>query len=171
MNVEKLKKQNDLRKRRIITKEEFNNQKNKFLNKKKKSTFLLLAFFLGFLGIHNFYVGQTISGIFKLILFALSLVLYLFALSLVLYSASLELALSIVSFLFMGVWLWVVIEMCITKETASGVSLIPASTTCKVTIGIMMDGYIFLFILMMIMIYVAYVTSFSDFPYYMDALQ
>ena len=115
MNVEELEKLHNLRKKGIITEEEFNSQKNNLLNKKKQSTFLWLALFLGGLGIHNFYVGQTIRGVVKLLLAVLNMAFPLLA---------------------MGVWLWVVIEMCITKKTASGVSLIPASDACEVTIGV-----------------------------------
>ena len=68
MNAEELEKLHNLRKRGIITEEEFNSQKNSLLNKKRQSIFLWLALLLGGLGIHNFYVGQTIRGIFKLIL-------------------------------------------------------------------------------------------------------
>ena len=60
MNAEELEKLHNLRKKGIITEEEFNSQKNNLLNKKKQSTFLWLALFLGVFGIHNFYVGQTI---------------------------------------------------------------------------------------------------------------
>ena len=131
MNAEELEKLHNLRKKGIITEEEFNSQKNNLLNKKKQSTFLWLALFLGVFGIHNFYVGQTIRGVVKLFLWALSVIL----------SVAFPL---LALFLSMGVWLWVVIEMCITDKTASGVSLIPASTACKVTIGIIMGILIIL---------------------------
>ena len=123
MNAEELEKLHNLRKKGIITEEEFNSQKNNLLNKKKQSTFLWLALFLGGLGIHNFYVGQTIRGVVKLLLAVLNMAFPLLA---------------------MGVWLWVVIEMCITKKTASGDSLIPASDACEVTIGIIMGILIIL---------------------------
>ena len=158
MNAEELEKLHNLRKKGIITEEEFNSQKNKLLSKKEQTIFLGLALFLGYLGIHNFYVGQTISGIFKLILFALSSVLY----SALLDSASLELALPIVSFLFMGVWLWVVIEMCITDKTASGVNLIPAHISCKTAVGSIVGIY-FILISVIYMIDLQYIKSLVPF--------
>ena len=134
MNAEELEKLHNLRKKGIITEEEFNSQKNNLLNKKKQSTFLWLALFLGVFGIHNFYVGQTIRGVVKIILWALSVILSVAFLMLPFLSG--------IPALFL--WLWVVIEMCITDKTASGVSLIPASTACKVTIGIIMGILIIL---------------------------
>ena len=126
MNAEELEKLHNLRKKGIITEEEFNSQKNKLLNNKKQSTFLWLALFLSAFGIHNFYVGQTIRGIVKIILWALSVILSV--------AFPMLLFLSGIPALFL--WLWVVIEMFITDKTASGVNLIPASTACKVAVGI-----------------------------------
>jgi len=37
-------------------------------NRKSRLTYVLLAFFLGGLGIHNFYSGHVLSGIFKILL-------------------------------------------------------------------------------------------------------
>ncbi len=131
MNAEELEKLHNLRKKGIITEEEFNSQKNKLLNNKKQSTFLWLALFLGGLGIHNFYVGQTIRGVVKLLLAVLSVMF-----------SMLPPFLSGIPALFL--WLWVVIEMCITDKTTSGISLIPASTACKVVVGIII-GISFIF--------------------------
>ena len=39
-----------------------------YSNQKSRITYVLLAFFLGYLGIHNFYSGHILSGIFKLLL-------------------------------------------------------------------------------------------------------
>ena len=116
MNAEELEKLHSLKKKGIITEEEFNSQKNSLLNKKKESTFLLLALLLGEWGIHNFYVGQTIRVIIKPLLVVLSFVFSVLA-----------------PFLCIGMWIWVIVEMCITKKTASGVSLIPASRAFKIT--------------------------------------
>ncbi len=125
MNAEELEKLHNLRKKGIITEEEFNSQKNNLLNKKKQSTFLWLALLLGGVGIHNFYVGQTISGVVKLLLAVLYLAFPLLD-----------------PFLFMCLWFWIIIEMCITDKTASGVNLIPASTACKVMAGCFTGVYI-----------------------------
>ena len=151
MNAEELEKLHNLRKRGIITEEEFNSQKNSLLNKKRQSIFLWLALLLGGLGIHNFYVGQTIRGIFKLILFILSL------------------AFPILDLLYIGIFIWIIIEMCITDKTAAGVSLIPASTACKIAIGIIMGIYIF-FVLILIMVVVG-IAGLAGLAGYMAALQ
>ncbi len=145
MNVEELEKLNDLRKRGIITEAEFNNQKNKLLNKKKQSTFLWLAF-LGSLGIHNFYVGQTIRGIVKIILWVLYLALgTVFPI--------------LAQILSIGIFIWIIVEMCITKKTASGVNLIPASTACKVTIGVIIGICIILTLIGFIASLAGYTTA------------
>ena len=123
MNAEELEKLHSLKKKGIITEEEFNSQKNSLLNKKKESTFLWLALLLGGLGIHNFYIGQTIRGSIKLLLWALYLAFPIFP----------------VRFLLYALCFWVGLEMD-TKKTAAGDNLIPASTTFKVTIYVILGA-------------------------------
>ena len=153
MNAEELEKLHNLRKKGIITEEEFNSQKNKLLSNKKQSTFLWLALFLGGWGIHNFYVGQTIRGVVKLLLAVLNLMF-----------SMLPPFLSVIPALFLSMclWLWVVIEMCITDKTASGVNLIPAHISCKTAVGSIVGIY-FILISVIYMIDLQYIKSLVPF--------
>jgi len=62
--ADEIKKLNDLLKDGLLTQEEFDSQKEKLLNSNSQSqnqwiVVLLLAFFLGIIGAHRFYVGKN----------------------------------------------------------------------------------------------------------------
>ena len=62
--ADEIKKLNDLLKEGVLTQEEYDSQKNKLLKPDSQSqnqwiVVLLLAFFLGIIGGHRFYVGKN----------------------------------------------------------------------------------------------------------------
>ena len=62
--ADEIKKLNDLLKDELLTQEEYDSQKNKLLKSDSQSqnqwiVVLLLAFFLGIIGAHRFYVGKN----------------------------------------------------------------------------------------------------------------
>ena len=71
--ADEIKKLNDLLKDRVITKEEFDSQKEKLLNSSTTTsttdwlTLFLLTFFVGVLGVHRFYVGKIGTGFLMLL--------------------------------------------------------------------------------------------------------
>ena len=75
-NAEELAKYKKLLDDRVITQEEFDKKKEEILNRNESSGLttdntwlvtLLLCFFLGFLGIHRFYVGKSGTGFLQII--------------------------------------------------------------------------------------------------------
>ena len=74
--ADEIKKLNELLRDRVISQEEFDAQKDKLLKKSSQSesdsqwvVTLLLAFLLGVIGAHRFYVGKTGTGILMLFTF------------------------------------------------------------------------------------------------------
>ena len=76
--MEDLEKLADLRNRGIISQEAFEQKKNAILwnnleqksnpySPKSRRAFALLAFFIGFWGVHNFYLGRIVQGVFQLL--------------------------------------------------------------------------------------------------------
>ena len=75
-NLEELETLNNLKEKGIITQEEFEKKKAEILNNQTTTpqgntsqlAYVLLAFFLGALGIHNFYAGRWKRGLVQLLL-------------------------------------------------------------------------------------------------------
>ena len=75
-NAEELAKYKKLLDDRVITQEDFNKKKEELLNRNESSGLttdntwlvtLLLCLFVGFLGIHRFYVGKSGTGFLQII--------------------------------------------------------------------------------------------------------
>lgn len=74
-NLDELETLNSLREKGIISQEEFENKKAEILNSpttpqgdKSQAVYCILAFFLGGIGIHNFYAGRWKRGLAQLLL-------------------------------------------------------------------------------------------------------
>ena len=69
---------------------------------KSRLTYILLAIFLGWLGVHNFYAGYTGRAIAQLLISLLIgwLILPLFA-----------------------VWIWIIVEICVVKQDRAGIAM------------------------------------------------
>ncbi len=68
---------------------------------KSRLVYILLALFLGCLGVHNFYAGYTGKGVAQLLLTLLS-----------------------VGFLSFFVFIWVIVEICTVTKDANGVPMV-----------------------------------------------
>lgn len=77
-NLEELDKLNTFKEKGIISEEEFQQQKKILLNQpqmgnKSQLCYVLLAFFFGVLGVHNFYAGRWKRGLAQLLITLLTL--------------------------------------------------------------------------------------------------
>ncbi len=108
-NVDNLAKLAELKEKGVISESEFNQQKENILKNldtqslgtpKSRLVYILLAFFLGGFGIHNFYAGYTGKGITQLLLCVL-----LFWL--------------VIPLIIVG--LWVIIEIITVTKDAKGI--------------------------------------------------
>ena len=109
-DVNDLAKLAELKEKGVISEAEFKQQKEAFLSQnlktpvngeqKSRIAYILLALFLGGLGIHNFYAGYTGKAVAQLLI-----TLLLFWL--------------IVPILI--VWIWVIVEICTVTKDANGV--------------------------------------------------
>lgn len=70
---------------------------------KSRVVYILLALFLGGLGIHNFYAGYTTKGVIQLLITLLLGWLVIPAI---------------------GVWIWCIIEIITVKQDAKGVAFV-----------------------------------------------
>ena len=68
---------------------------------KSRLAYILLALFIGSLGVHNFYAGYTGKGIAQLLL-------------------------TLISFGFLSpiVWIWAIVEICTVTKDAQGVDFV-----------------------------------------------
>ena len=86
--LDELEKLADLKKKKIITTEEFEEQKSFLLKKpstkdplaKEALAYYVLAWFLGYFGVHNFYIGRKGVAVTQLLLCVVPLFLLLFSL-------------------------------------------------------------------------------------------
>ncbi len=107
--LEELEKLAELKKKKILSEAEFESQKKALLSEnlkevekgtaKSRLAYLLLAWFLGVLGIHNFYIGRNGVAIAQLLI---TLLIGIFIVPLI------------------AVWIWVLIEMVTVTQDASG---------------------------------------------------
>lgn len=150
MDIQKLEKLAEMRKKGFLTEEEFETQKKIILNEetvrkkqgnKKQSTFLWLAFFLGFLGVHNFYIKEAGKGAIKLAVWIFSLLI----------SSEMSMLTGAVmaDFFRIPIYLWIIFEMFNTTKDGNGEDLIPVSSTYRNTIGFIEVGFLVISLLIM----------------------
>ncbi len=149
--IEKLAR---LKEKGVITEEEFKQQKEVLLGQetpskdyssKSMTVYLLLAFFLGIYGVHQFYAGRIKRGLFMLILSIFPLIL-----GIVLPGFA-----SALSFLFLGIWyiiafIWVFISICANETDSSGKFMKPNPILRVVLIVIEVFAFLLGFIVFII---------------------
>ncbi len=132
-HIEELEKLGRLYKNKVISKPEFETQKELLLkssddeNQKSQTIYVFLAFFLGTLGVHNFYAGYMKKGWAQLLITVLSLG-----------------ALSFVSYI------WALVNILTVEKDAAGISFKPAPVL-KLIIGIFSVLILALLFLIMLM--------------------
>lgn len=142
MDTEKLEKLFELKEKGIITEEEFKKQKEEILfnsqnnsnmnnqpKEKKQSVFLWQAFFLGLLGIHNFYIGQLGFALTKLGIFLVKITLTTISGGDLMASTILYLVFTL------PVYIWIIVEMFNTHTTIQGKEMIPVTSTYRNKVG------------------------------------
>ena len=112
-NIDDLEKLAELKEKGVVSAAEFENQKKALLEKvsaspaageaKSRVAYILLAFFLGGLGVHNFYAGYVGKGVAQLLL-----VLFLGFLIIPL----------------LAVFIWCIVEMITVTKDAKGVPFV-----------------------------------------------
>ena len=119
-----LNKLYELKEKGILTEEEYNEQKKRILAnpndfeknpspitsspEKSRNIYILIAFFLGCFGVHNFYIGRTTRGILQLILFFL----FIFIVPIII------------------LWIWIVVDMLTVKTEGNGKLMSPINGWC-----------------------------------------
>ncbi len=129
--VDKIEKLAALKQSGAITEEEFQAQKQILLSlnetptgeSKDQMIYVLLAFFLGGFGVHNFYAGYTKKGIAQLLMTLLSPLTG--------------------GLLLIGVGIWVIVNIFAVNCDARGIPFKPARTL-KIVLGIIMSILLFL---------------------------
>ena len=125
-NIDELEKLSELKNKGIITPEEFEQKKNALLNHsleqndfwtspKSRTTYALLGFFLGLLGVHNFYLGRKIQGFFQLLPVILIIIGRIIGSRLLLVVAGIYLMV----YIFAGP-LWVALNLFLTNKDGQG---------------------------------------------------
>ena len=79
---------------------------------KSRLVYILLALFLGYLGVHNFYAGYTKKAVIQLLIS-----LFSYALSII----TLGLLIPVSMVISLGVFVWVIIDICTVTTDAKGV--------------------------------------------------
>lgn len=122
--ADEINKLYDLKIKGLITDDEFEKTKQKILNpaqqtfnqpsettpvynQKSRVVYLILAFFFGMLGIHNFYAGRTGHAIAQLLI---TLLLWWIFIPLIV------------------VWIWIIVDMCTIKTDGENKPMQPTST-------------------------------------------
>lgn len=136
--VDKIEKLAALKQSGAITEEEFQAQKQTLLSlnntptgeSKDQMVYVLLAFFLGGFGVHNFYAGYTKKGIVQLLMTLLSPLTG--------------------GLLLIGVGIWVIVNIFAVNRDARGIPFKPAKTL-KIVLGIIMSILMFFATLMILL--------------------
>lgn len=142
-NLDELEKWAYLKNKKVITLQEFNEQKKRLLNKnllkfmpqKEAFVYYILAWFFGALGVHNFYIYRIKEAFIQLFTFILATVSFVW----VIMDPSFETQIeddSIFSLpLFIGgvlilclltLWVWILVNICTVKVDGKGNLLKPA---------------------------------------------
>ena len=137
--VDKIEKLAALKQSGAITEEEFQAQKQTLLSlndtptgeSKDQMVYVLLAFFLGGFGVHNFYAGYIKKGIAQLVMTLLSPLTG--------------------GLLMIGVGIWVIVNIFAINRDAHGIPFKPAKTL-KIVLGIIMSILMFFATLMILLL-------------------
>ena len=123
--LDDLEKLCELKNKKLLTEAEFEIQKAHLLKQgrvssvgtpnhvatgsKSKTTYILLGFFLGFWGVHNFYAGRIGCAIPQLILWILGVCTVFFGIGIV---------------ILLAVQIWVLVDICAIRKDGTGKAFI-----------------------------------------------